>query len=228
MERYIREVDERVKIDILEPKHKEILDGAEKLVRAICDESESPLKFSYWRGIGSSSASLRVGRPYEVDVLVDTEQSELSRQQVRSQIIQTVCRTVHNNFSHDWRICKIFPHAKGVSVALVFDETVGVLVDIIPVTRLHKPRTKAQISDSWRRLIEKLGIAEEELSAYYLRWSGRAFQREETRECDFSLIENQVMKALPEEFKISLRVVKYFLQTRLALPELCASFGSRG
>ena len=223
IDNYIRTVDERVKIDTSDINHRTVIEEVKSIVLKICKEVElrlpkkrNPLRFSYWRSAGSSSANLRVGRPYELDVLVDAglaNQSDFD--DVILPIIKTVVRSMPNDDFPDWCLEGVYEHGKGICFMFKQRKTVGVLVDVIPVTVLAKSFARSDISKSFERLITKYCTQEIDLSGYKLigSYGMRAY--------DTGIMENQVLKALPLELKIALRVVKYLLQNRLALPALC-------
>ena len=119
-------------------------------------------------------------------------------------------------FRH-WHLEGTVRHHKGISLVLRYKKTTGVMVDIIPVKPQKELLAKHAITESFRQLFDKY-CKEPQLTTYYTISDGKF--------PDTGIIENQVLKALPQDLKIPLRMAKYVLQTHLALPKLCAGFGS--
>ena len=140
---------------------------------------------------------------------------------VLQSIVHVATEVLHHDFPGS-RLCAVFSHGKGVCLALKYVTSSGsaadVLVDVIPVKLVDERFVHHTVQDKFQRLIRKychngeidatgyeIAVTQKSLETYY----------------DTGLMENQVLRALPEKLKIPLRVVKYLLQTHLALTKLC-------
>ena len=213
LEKYIQTLNYLVRTDTTTRHHSEIMLGIERIVRKICDK----LQFSYWRGTGSSSANLRVGLPYEVDVLVETGPIDVWTfgETFVHPIIRTAREAVSTGALPGWQLHGAFGHKKGACLAFEFKETTGVLIDIIPIARQRETSAELQLSSSFKNLMEKYCIDGIDFTKYTIA------SMYHLNRYDTGSVENQVLKSFPEKLKISLRVAKYLLQTQLALPKLC-------
>ena len=136
LDNFIDKLDNKVKINVI---HKPIADGINGIVDKICANLPKFNKTSY-AGIkqyksGSMYAGLRVGRPYEADVLLETQEklNDFLRNMYFFEI-SSIAKMIHID---KWIIHEVRDIRVGVCLVLEYkpngeeQEGVGVLVDLV-------------------------------------------------------------------------------------------------
>ena len=222
---FIEKLDDKIKIDVNHEVHKPVVDGIDYISGIIC--AELPKFSDCYAGIkryksGSMYAGLRVGRPYEGDIVLETTQGINTDIIFRFvNIIKVIINEIHLD---NWIIHGVKDMFLGANLVLEYkpngeeQEGVGVLVDLV-LARTAKGQIELhelnEHADNFLKSVEK----QIDFHKYNLWKKGERF--------DSVYVQHQLLKNLPEEVKCAYRVAKYILQSGMVLDKPCVDVDSR-
>lgn len=217
LDTFMRALDEKVKVDptddTRDPEARDIRDGIEHVIRVLQARCES------FKGLevvktGSFYAGVRVGRPYEADILlVNPINSSVSS----AQLLEDICKheaAIDRDLNHrKWMLVGRLPHKAGFNLTLLKPDTsVGLLIDFVAMYKLNERTVRDHLSDQAKQLLDH----DDDSSLYTM------FHEHQIP--DLRYVHFQILKKIPPEIKTGYRVAKYFLNDQLATETLLLAF----
>ena len=185
---------------------------------ALLQSKDSQIRAMQIRKVGSLYSDLRVGRPYEADILLISERN--TKRLTSRLLFETVEKMVPdlNRELADthWKIVAVYEHQVGIALAVVAldgsEKPVGLLIDLVLMGSEFQS-IKHEISKSYLKALDKMIQSKthgerSDLIRYTLL----------DRRFDLCPLQFQIVKSMPEHVRRAYRVVKYLLQSHLTFP----------
>ena len=223
---FIRLLDQKVHVDASNPRYAHIYQGIDPIVHRVIERLEQfdPFfKYTKLRRTGSISSNVKVGLPHEADYTLEIshEKTLNDGKNLTGKIFIYMIKNIVEDNKHEliqglvcWVIHGSHPHKRIGAVCLVMELTqsdsslVGVTVDIVPVYRV------TQTDETFNE--KACAFLPKSLCDYAQR--GKVYRLIDKDQCDTGLIENMMMKELPDDQKQVFRAVKFLFQNMVVYP----------
>ena len=227
---FIRLLDKKVYVDASDPRYAYTYDGIDIIVQRVIEELgklDPFFKCAKLRQTGSIFSNVKVGLPHEADYTLELPRHRklknganfvgtLFKYMIRD-MVKDDASELTKELDH-WVLHGVKEHRFICGVCLVLEcklgngssDSLGVTVDIVPVYLVTK--TDETFNEP------ACAFLPHSLQEYAK--SGRLYQLMDTDECDTGLIENTIVKELPNDQKQTFRVVKFLLQNKVNLPRV--------
>ena len=219
---FVRLLDGKVHVSASDSRYRYIYEGIDTIVHRLVEELgkvDPFFKYTKLRKTGSISSDVKVGLPHEADYVLELPKNKTLScgTKMDGQMLYDMINAITEEKNAEltmgldhWVIYGIKSHRHIEGICLIMEcqsdsprfATVGVTVDIVPVY------VETETEETYN-----------EKARAFLPYSLQEYaQREELYRlvnkdaCDTGLIENAVMKGLPDDIKRPFRVVKFLLQ----------------
>ena len=223
---FIRLLDKKVHVDPSDAKYAHIYQGIDIIVQRLIHKlgNFDPLfERAKLLQTGSISSNIKVGLPHEADYTLEIPHNKTLNDgtKLTGKLFISMARNIVGDYKHEliqglgrWVIHGTKPHERIGGVCLVMElkqsdsSLVGVTVDIVPVYA---------VTQTHETFNEKACLfLPHSLSEYTQR--RKLYRLIDQYTCDTGLIENMIIKELPDDQKHAFRAVKFLCQNRIVLP----------
>ena len=230
---FVRNLDDRVKVDTSDFAYKPAIDHLDVFIDLLCKElAKQDPKFTQAqiRKTGSMNAGTRTGVPLEADLLLEVNEAVMSESELwkPEQLEAFIHELEPDTWGANWVFHHVKHHRAGVCLYLEYrpvgdDLGIGFNVDLIPVLLRTQPFSSDTMDSKTKAFLDSRTEAIHKTLHFTHKFR-----------TDMAYMHHQLIKELPGDVKSGYRVAKYLVQsigcTRLTggnIPELVQEQYSR-